>query len=288
MEKDYMVFDGSHQFDIGRFKSRVKESGLSKDNYQPVMAKNRELMAALQDKFYAHGKDSILILFQAMDAAGKDGMIKHVMSGLNPQGTQVTSFKEPSKEELNHDYLWRCMRALPERGKIGIFNRSYYEDVLIAKVHDLPFLQQKLPERCLKDDIWEKRYRQIGDFERYLSENGIIVLKFFLHVSKEEQKKRFLERIDNESKNWKFSSSDIAERQYWHSYQKAYEDAVNKTASDHAPWFVIPADAKWYARIAVSEIIIEALRFTKPDYPRLAAREYQMLDDCKRKLLSEE
>lgn len=287
MDKNYMVFDGSKRFEFESFHSKVKECGLNKKNYTPVIKKNMEIMAELQDKLYAHNKDGILILFQAMDAAGKDGMIKHVMTGLNPQGTHVSSFKKPSIEELNHDYMWRCFKYLPQRGHIEIFNRSYYEDVLVSKVHNLPYKQNNLPARCLNDSIWKKRYRQICNFERYLYENGITVLKFFLNLSKEEQKKRFLERIDNQSKNWKFSSADIEERGYWENYQQVYMEAINETATEHAPWYVIPADAKWYARLSVSEFIVEVMEAIEPQYPQLPLEEVNKLQKCKEQLLKE-
>ncbi len=207
----------------------------SKAEGRRLLEKNVERMARLQDRFYAQDREALLLIFQAMDSAGKDGAIKHVMSGLNPQGVQVYAFKQPSAEELDHDYLWRINRRLPERGNIGIFNRSYYEEVLVGRVHNLP-VTQKLPPRCLTEDLWNRRYRQLRDYERYLTENGITVVKFFLHISREEQRRRFLDRIDDEAKNWKFSASDIAERGHWDEYVPAYEDAINATASREAPW----------------------------------------------------
>ena len=247
------------------------------------LRRNVERMAALQDKFYAQDREALLLVCQAMDSAGKDGAVKHVMSGLNPQGVQVYSFKQPSAEELDHDYLWRIHCCLPARGNIGIFNRSYYEEVLVGKVHNLPF-RQKLPARCLTDDIWEKRYRQLRDYERYLSENGVTVVKFFLHISKNEQKKRFLARIDNEAKNWKFSAADIAERAHWDEYMAAYEDCINATAAKDAPWYVIPADRKWFARLLISEIVVRTLERLEPQYPAVSEEQKQALQSCRKQL----
>ena len=243
-------------------------------------------MTELQDKLYAMDKYSMLLIFQAMDAAGKDSTIKHVMSGLNPQGTQVFSFKQPSKEELDHAYLWRITKSLPERGRIGIFNRSHYEDVLVVKVHNLLKYQQ-IPEELIDDKIWEKRYNHINEFEKYLYENGTIVLKFFLHVSKDEQKKRFLERIDDPAKNWKFSTADVEERKFWKDYQKAYEEAISATSKKDAPWFIIPADKKWFTRLLVSEIIINKLESLNLKYPQLSKEQIAELQKSKEALLSE-
>jgi PPK2 family polyphosphate:nucleotide phosphotransferase len=258
----------------------------SKNEARDLLEKNIEKMTELQDKLYAMDRYSLLIIFQAMDAAGKDSTIKHVMSGLNPQGTQVFSFKQPSKEELDHGYLWRITKSLPERGRIGIFNRSHYEEVLVVKVHDL-IKFQRLPEETVKDNIWEQRYRQISEFERYLFENGTIVLKFFLHVSKEEQKKRFMDRIDDPSKNWKFSSADAEERKHWDQYQKAYEEAISATSTKQAPWYIIPADKKWFARLLVSDIIVDTLTKLKLEYPKLSKEQLEELEKSKKTLLAE-
>ncbi|MDP2364804.1 MAG: polyphosphate kinase 2 family protein [Ignavibacteria bacterium] len=258
----------------------------SKDEAKELLEKNIEKMIELQDKLYASDKYSVLLIFQAMDAAGKDSTIKHVMSGLNPQGTQVYSFKQPSKEEIDHGYLWRINKSLPERGRIGIFNRSHYEEVLVVKVHELLKYQQ-LPEELIDKNIWQKRYEQICNFEKYLYENGTIVLKFFLHVSKAEQKERFLARIDDQSKNWKFSAADIEERKYWDDYQKAYEEAITATSKKHAPWYIIPADKKWFARLLVSEIIVENLKNLNLVYPKLTAEQIAELQKCKENLLAE-
>jgi PPK2 family polyphosphate:nucleotide phosphotransferase len=240
-------------------------------------------MAELQDKLYAQDKFAILLIFQAMDAAGKDGMIKHVMSGLNPQGTQVFSFKQPSTEELDHTYLWRINKALPEKGRIGIFNRSHYEEVLVVRVHSL-ILNQKLPEQFVNDKIWDMRYEQINNFEKYLYENGTIILKFFLHISKDEQKKRFLKRIDDASKNWKFSAADLKEREFWDKYQKCYTEAISATSKKHSPWFIIPSDKKWFSRLAVSDIIISAMEKINLQYPKLSGEQLENLKNARKVL----
>ncbi|WP_459129864.1 polyphosphate kinase 2 family protein [Guggenheimella bovis] len=264
--------------DTGNFKDKTE--------VEEKMKENLTELSELQDVFYASNKYSLLLIFQAMDAAGKDGTIKHVMKGVNPQGCQVVSFKQPSSEELDHDYLWRAMKNQPERGRFGIFNRSYYEDVLVVKVHNL-LESSQLPKELLTKDVFEKRYRQIKNYEEYLTENGIIVLKFFLNISKEEQAKRFLERIDDESKNWKFSMGDVKERKYWDEYQKAYEEAIKNTSTKEAPWYVIPADHKWYMRYLVSEIIIDKLKSLKLEYPKLTKEQLQELQVAKEALLHE-
>lgn len=233
-------------------------------------------IASLQDKMYAQNTHAVLLIIQAMDAAGKDGTIKHVTSGLNPQGCQVTCFKAPSTNELDHDYLWRIAKEVPQRGNIGIFNRSHYEEVLVAKIHNLP-AKQPLPKDCIKDDIWEKRYRQINNFERYLFENGIIPVKIFLHVSKNEQKNRILDRIEDSSKNWKFSAGDLVERKLWPEYQSAFEDMIRSTSTEHAPWYVIPADNKWFARALVTEILLDTLTKIDPEYPQLPKEQLLLL-----------
>ncbi|MBK7104587.1 MAG: polyphosphate kinase 2 family protein [Ignavibacteriae bacterium] len=255
----------------------------SKKETEKKLKKNIEIIAELQDKFYAHNEYSLLLIFQAMDAAGKDSAIKHVMSGLNPQGTQVFSFKQPSTEEIDHDYLWRTTKSLPERGRIGIFNRSYYEEVLVVKVHDL-VKTQKIPQEFLTKNIWKDRYEQIRNFEKHLSQNGTVVLKFFLNVSKDEQKKRFLERLEKPSKNWKFSSADLKERELWDEYQKCYEDAISETNTKYAPWHIIPADNKWFTRFAISEIIIDKLKKLKIEYPKLDEEQLSNLELYKAEL----
>jgi PPK2 family polyphosphate:nucleotide phosphotransferase len=258
----------------------------SKRDSVKLLQKNIERMRERQAKLYAQDKYSLLIIFQAMDAAGKDGTIKHVMSGLNPQGTQVFSFKQPSKEELDHGYLWRINKALPERGRIGIFNRSHYEEVLVVRVHNL-IKYQKIPDKFINKNIWKQRYRQINDFEKYLYENGIAIIKFFLHVSKEEQKERFIKRIENPAKNWKFSMGDIEERKYWDHYQKAYQEAISATSKKHAPWYVIPADRKWFMRLAVSEIIVKEMRKLKPDFPELNREQLSELEEARKILMND-
>ncbi len=275
-----------HSFSLADADPADTDGFSDKEAAAKALRRNVARMAALQDRFYAQDRQSLLLVFQAMDSAGKDGAIKHVMSGLNPQGVQVYSFKQPSAQELDHDYLWRIHRCLPERGNIGIFNRSYYEEVLVSKVHGLPW-KQKLPAACLGDALWEKRYRQLRDYERYLTENGTAVVKFFLHLSKGEQKKRFLARIDDEAKNWKFSAADIAERAHWDEYMAAYEDCINETASKAAPWYVIPADKKWFARLLISEIVVRTLEKLDPQYPQVSEEQKKALGSCRRQLEEE-
>ena len=265
-------------------------TGDYEDKKQAVkdLSKNIERMAELQNVLYAENQRALLIIFQAMDAAGKDSAIKHVMSGLNPQGCEVTSFKQPSSEELDHDYLWRSMKKLPERGRIGIFNRSYYEEVLVVRVHPEILQFQQLPNKIKNDqDIWKERFEQIRNFENYLAENGIHVLKFFLNVSKEEQKERFLERINRPEKNWKFSASDAKERSFWNDYMNAYEDAMEKTSTKDAPWFVVPADHKWFTRIVVSNIIIGKMESLNLEYPQVSEAHMKNLLEAKEMLESE-
>jgi PPK2 family polyphosphate:nucleotide phosphotransferase len=242
----------------------------NKDEAKEKLDNDIQEMSRLQDILYASSKYGILLVFQAMDAAGKDGIIKHVMSGINPQGCEVYSFKSPSHQELDHDYMWRCSQRVPEKGRIGIFNRSYYEEVLVVRVHPDLIEYQNLPEFKNNEEFWDNRYDDINNFEKYLVRNGIIVLKFFLHVSKDEQKNRFLDRINNEEKNWKFSVADAKERDYWDDYQLAYEIMFNKTNTEHAPWYIIPADKKWFTRAAVSEIIVRNLRKLNLEYPKVS------------------
>ncbi|MBK6913611.1 MAG: polyphosphate kinase 2 family protein [Ignavibacteriales bacterium] len=274
------------KFKISEFKTDDTDKFNSKNEAAEILEENVKKMSELQDKLYAQDKYSLLLIFQAMDAAGKDGTIKHVMSGLNPQGTQVYSFKQPSAEEIDHGYLWRINKALPERGRIGIFNRSHYEEVLIVRVHNL-IASSKLPEKFIDKNIWQRRFEHITNFEKYLYENGTVILKFFLHISKEEQKKRFLERIDNPAKNWKFAMGDIEERKYWDEYQKCYEEAIAATSKDCSPWFIIPADKKWFARLLVSEIIVETLKKLKPEYPELTDEQNKELLNAKNILTGE-
>jgi PPK2 family polyphosphate:nucleotide phosphotransferase len=234
-------------------------------------------MSDLQDKLYAQDRWSVLIILQGMDAAGKDGLIKHVMSGVNPQGCQVYSFKQPSVEEMNHDYMWRSNRSLPQRGHIGIFNRSYYEELLVVRVHPDILKNERLPEELITKNIWQDRYEDIRNSERYLARNGTVVRKFFLNISKKEQKKRFLERLDNPEKNWKFSSSDVRERQFWDKYMDAYEEMIAATSTKHAPWYVVPADNKWYTRLVVAAAIVDALGELKLAYPQISAEQRKQL-----------
>jgi PPK2 family polyphosphate:nucleotide phosphotransferase len=241
----------------------------------------------MQDILYAQDKWSLLLIFQAMDAAGKDGAIKHVMSGVNPQGCQVSSFKAPTSEELDHDYLWRCQKHLPERGRIGIFNRSYYEEVLVVRVHEHLLRAQKLPPKLITKDIWEQRYKDIRNFEKYLSHNGTVVVKFFLHVSREEQKKRFIARIDDPDKNWKFSAADAQERGHWNNYMEAYDEMIRNTSTKKSPWYVVPADNKSYARIVIASAIINALDDMKLEYPKVSREKIAELNEIKKALLAE-
>ncbi|HNE89033.1 MAG TPA: polyphosphate kinase 2 family protein [Actinomycetota bacterium] len=253
-----------------------------------MLADNKVELAEAQELLYADGRHSVLIVFQAMDAAGKDGTIGHVMSGVNPQGCSVSSFKVPSAEEFSHTYLWRYSKALPARGMIGIFNRSYYEEVLVVKVHPAILDKADLPPEDVHKDIWKHRYEDINNFEQHLSRNGTTILKFFLNVSKEEQKKRFLERLDTPEKNWKFSSGDIVERGYWDDYMAAFEDAINATSTPWAPWYVIPADHKWAMRAAVSDIITTTIKDLPLEYPKLPEDEVARLAEAKAKLLAEQ
>ena len=243
-----------------------------------------ELLAELQDKLYAQDRWTILLIFQAMDAAGKDGAIKHVMSGINPQGCQVFSFKAPTSEDLDHDFMWRCLKRLPERGRIGIFNRSYYEETLVVRVHQEILTRQKIPGKLVTKQIWVERFQDIRNIEKYLSRNGIIIRKFFLHVSEEEQKKRFLERIDNPEKNWKFSSADSKERKYWNDYMKAYEDMIRNTSTKNSPWYVIPADNKWFTRLVVAAAVIDALASLDLEYPKVGKEKLKELAEAKKLL----
>jgi len=257
-----------------------------KDKAKEALATGVEVLAELQDKLYAQDKWAVLLIFQAMDAAGKDGAVKHVMSGVNPQGCQVYSFKSPTSEDLDHDYLWRCMKCLPERGRIGIFNRSYYEETLVVRVHPEYLAKQKLPERLVTKRIWENRFEDIANFERYLTNNGVAVCKFFLHVSKKEQKRRFLERVENPDKNWKFSSADMNERGYWDDYQEAYEDMIRHTATDYAPWYVVPADNKWFTRLVVAAAVIDTMNGLDLAYPEVGPAHLKQLAAAKRALLA--
>jgi PPK2 family polyphosphate:nucleotide phosphotransferase len=286
--KQYCVGDGE-DFKLKDYES--KASFNLGDEGKPLVNQTLQIgveaLAAMQDILYAQDKWSLLLVFQAMDAAGKDGAIKHVMSGVNPQGCQVSSFKAPSSEELDHDFLWRCQKHLPERGRIGIFNRSYYEEVLVVRVHEQILKAQKLPEKLITKDIWEERFQDIRNFEKYLTRNGTIVLKFFLNVSKKEQKKRFIERIEDPDKNWKFSATDAKERGYWDDYMFAYEELIKNTSTKKSPWYVIPADNKSYARIAIASAIIHALDEMELEYPKVDEAKIAELNTIKKSLLDE-
>ena len=253
----------------------------------PLLAEGIRRLAKQQNKLYAQDTRSVLMIFQAMDAAGKDGTIRHVMSGVNPQGCMVFNFKAPSAEERDHTYLWRSMKALPERGRIGIHNRSYYEEVLVARVHPEILASQQLPEHLKDEKIWKRRFREINDFEQYLSDNGVVILKFFLHVSKAEQKKRFLARIDEEDKNWKFSVNDARERAYWDDYMRAYEDVFSNTSTDTAPWYIVPADNKWFTRLAVAAIVYDTLEKLNLEYPKVTEAKKAELLEVRRLLMAE-
>jgi PPK2 family polyphosphate:nucleotide phosphotransferase len=257
-----------------------------KPRAKEALAMGVDLLAELQDMLYAQDRWAVLLMFQAMDAAGKDGAIKHVMSGINPQGCQVYSFKAPSAEDLDHDFLWRCIRCLPERGRIGIFNRSYYEETLVVRVHRELLEKQKLPPELVTKDIWKERFQDIRSFERYLTRNGVVIRKFFLNVSNKEQKKRFLERIKEPEKNWKFSANDAKEREHWDEYMEAYEDMIQNTASKEAPWYVVPADNKWFTRVVVAAAVIEALSSLDLHYPKVSKAKLKELARAKRALVA--
>ena len=286
--KNFCVGDGSG-FKLKDYETEAKFNLGPED--KPLVKQTLQIgvsaLAALQDILYAQDKWSLLLIFQAMDAAGKDGAIKHVMSGVNPQGCQVSSFKAPSSEDLDHDFMWRCQKHLPERGRIGIFNRSYYEEVLVVRVHENILKSQKLPEKFITKNIWDERYKDIRNFEKYLTRNGTIVIKFFLNVSKDEQKKRFIERVDNPDKNWKFSAADARERNYWNDYMKAYEEMIKNTSTEKSPWYVIPADNKSYARIAIASAIIHALDEMDLEYPKVSKEKLAELQEIKKTLLAE-
>jgi PPK2 family polyphosphate:nucleotide phosphotransferase len=288
LSEPYRVTDGAKfrlkdidPGDTAKFTSENKPQ--AKEALQTGIA----ALAKLQDMLYAQDRWGVLLIFQAMDAAGKDGAIKHVMSGVNPQGCQVASFKKPSSEDIDHDYLWRCQKHLPERGRIGIFNRSYYEETLVVRVHPEILTTQRVPPELLNKDVWDNRFKDIRAFERYLTNNGILVRKFFLHLSRDEQKKRFLERIDNPDKNWKFSASDAAERRHWKDYMHAYEETIRETSTKESPWYVVPADNKWYTRVVVAAAIIDALSSVDLHYPEVGKAKLKELAATKEELLAE-
>src|SRR5688572_5357467 len=279
----------------GRGRFRLKDfnpadtldfNSQDKPHAKESLAAGVQELAKLQEKLYAQNRWSVLGIFQAMDTAGKDSVIKHVMSGVNPQGCQVTSFKAPSSEELDHDYLWRCARRLPERGMIGLFNRSYYEETLVVRVHPELLEKQKLPPELVTKNIWKERFQDIRKFERYLTRNGIVIRKFYLHLSKKEQKKRFLERIDKPEKNWKFSLNDVHEREHWDDYMEAYEDMIRYTSTKQAPWYLVPADNKWFTHLIVAAALVDLLASLNLQYPKLSKEELKQLDEAKEALLT--
>ena len=285
--KDYRVKEGK-EVDLKKWPTRMKSLYGSKEEYQKVLAEHVAELSAIQSLLYADNHYSVLLIFQAMDAAGKDGAIKHVMSGINPQGCQVFSSKHPSTQELQHDFLWRTTRDLPERGKIGIFNRSYYEEVLIARVHPEILKAELIPEDLLdKKTVWEERYRSIVELEKHLHRNGTRIIKFFLHLSKEEQRERFLDRLEKPDKYWKFTLSDIQERAYWKDYRKAYEVCLSATSTESAPWYVVPADDKKDARLIISRIILENLQDLKMEYPRPSKERLKELETARKLLLDQ-
>jgi PPK2 family polyphosphate:nucleotide phosphotransferase len=288
LSKKYCVGDGK-KFRLKDYTSKPPAKLSSED--KPLVKETLQLgvdaLSAMQEMLYAQDKWSLLVIFQAMDAAGKDGAIKHVMSGVNPQGCQVASFKAPSSEDLDHDFLWRCQKHLPERGRIGILNRSYYEEVLVVRVHEQILRSQKLPEKLVTGDIWENRFKDIRNFEKYLSRNGVIVIKIFMNVSKDEQKKRFIERVDDPDKNWKFSAADARERGYWKDYMAAYEEMIRNTSTESSPWYIVPADNKSYARIVVASAIINALDGMKLEFPKVSEKKIAELQEIKKALLAE-
>src|SRR5258705_124716 len=257
-----------------------------KPRVKQAMQAGVQALTGLQDMLYAQDRWAVLLIFQAMDAAGKDGAIKHVMSGVNPQGCQVASFKAPSSEELDHDFLWRCMKSMPERGRIGIFNRSYYEETLVVRVHPEFLSGQKLPKERVTKGIWDERFEDIRSFEHYLTRNGTVVRKFFLHVSKDEQQKRFLERLDNPDKNWKFSANDARERGFWDNYMEAYEETIRETATEDSPWYVVPADHKWFTRVIVAAAVSDTLASLRLDYPKVSAAKQEELATVSTTLLA--
>ncbi|HZU33496.1 MAG TPA: polyphosphate kinase 2 family protein [Candidatus Angelobacter sp.] len=259
----------------------------SKEKADELLHESTRALCDLQEKLYAQDRWAILLVVQAMDAAGKDSLIKHVMTGVNPQGCEVTSFKQPSAEELNHDYLWRASRRLPERGHIGVFNRSYYEEVLVVRVHQELLSRQHLPDELVSKKIWKERFEDIRNFEKYLTHNGVVIRKFFLNVSKEEQKRRFLDRLNEPEKNWKFSDADVHERQYWDDYMNAYEEMIQHTATPEAPWYVVPADHKWFTHLAVSSVVIETLKDLKLDFPKVDKERRKSLETVREALTKE-
>ncbi len=288
MKHDQFIVPPNSKIKLKDYDPGYTDSLTDKASAQETLREGVEKLAKYQDILYAQDTRAVLLIFQAMDAAGKDSTIKHVMSGINPQGCQVFSFKAPSSEDLDHDYLWRSTKALPERGRIGIFNRSYYEEVLVVRVHPELLNRQQLPPDAVDKHIWHRRFEEINNFEKYLTHNGIVILKFFLNVSKEQQKKRFLARIDQPEKNWKFSAADARERQHWDEYMDAYESVFSHTSTEWAPWHIIPADHKWFTRLAVSDIIVSKLKSLNLKYPTVSDQRRQELLEVRKLLESED
>ena len=286
LAKTYRVESGKH-FRLKDFDPADTANWQSKEHAQEAVQEGIARTADMQDKLYAQGRWAVLLIFQAMDAAGKDGAIKHVMSGVNPQGCQVYSFKQPSERELQHDLLWRTTLCLPERGHIGIFNRSYYEEVLVVRVHPELLENEKLPPPLVTKNIWEERFDDIRKFEQHMTRNGTVIRKFFLHVSREEQRRRFLARLEEPEKNWKFSASDVRERKYWSDYQDAYEEIIRNTAVKDAPWYVVPADHKWFTRLVISAVIVDTLEELHPSYPKVDPAKRKDLEAAKKELSNE-
>ena len=287
-----LLVKADQKVNLKEFETKYTGKLLDKKQAAGLLEESRKQLANIQDKLYAHNRYSVLIILQAMDAAGKDGTVKHIMSGLNPSSVNVHSFKAPTSVELDHDYLWRHALAMPPRGEIAIHNRSHYENVLVTRVHPEYILGENIPDidsvKKINQDFWEERFKQINRFEKNLANNGMVILKFFLHISKKEQKKRFLERIDDASKNWKFSAGDIQERGHWNEYQQAYEDAISATSKDYAPWFIIPADDKWYARVAIASVIYKQFEKLKMSYPTLNDAQKAELQKARQQLMAED
>src|ERR1700716_98737 len=279
-------FDGSGTFHLKSHKTDEK-GGLNKDRAETILEANRKRLSDFQEKLYAQNRWSLLLIFQGMDAAGKDSAIKHIFEGVNPQGCEVHSFKQPTSQELEHDFMWRCMIALPQRGRIGIFNRSYYEECLVTRVHPELLVKEKIPPKLITKGIWRERFEDISAFERYLSRNGTIILKFFLNVSKQEQRERFLERLDDPAKNWKFSMADITERALWSRYQAVYQDIVRHTSTAVAPWYVVPADHKWFARVVIGSAIVSALETLDLKFPKADKASLEEFKKVRKALLAE-
>jgi PPK2 family polyphosphate:nucleotide phosphotransferase len=287
MSRELFRVESGSKFRLKDWETDTTAGYESKEDGQEDLEQCKDRLRDLQEKLYADDRWALLVVFQAMDGAGKDSTIEHVFSGVNPAGCQVYSFKAPSAEELDHDFMWRTSKCLPERGRIGVFNRSYYEETLIVRVHKAILAAQKLPSAVVDDSIWEKRFEDINAFERYLTRNGVVVRKLFLHVSKEEQRQRFLSRLDEPEKNWKFGLQDVEQRRYWDRYQDAYEDMIRKTSTEHAPWHVVPADRKWVMRAVTARIIVDALASLNLEFPRMGPDHLKELEEARKRLTEE-